>query len=751
MNKSIVVGMVVLLIGCFPLATLGHNIIKGKVLSESMQTPLPGAMILLKGTTEGTATDEWGNFSIDTDYESGTLVISYIGFKSQEIEFTSHTEFLVINLKSDVIDLSTVSISASKITPMHSIAQVDVNIRPVNTSQDVLRIVPGLFIAQHAGGGKSEQIFLRGFDADHGTDVNVSVDGLPVNMVSQAHGQGYADLHWLIPELIREVDFGKGPYYAEQGDFATAGYVAFKTLNMVEQNMIKLEAGQFNTFRTVGLFNLLGNESGKNGKNAYVAMEYFMSDGPFESPQNFNRLNLFAKYNQIVDQNNMFTVSASIFNSKWDQSGQIPQTLVDEGSISRWGSLDPSEGGNTQRYNFSVKSMHLLKNDGVFNNLLYYTRYNFDLYSNFTFYLDDSINGDQIRQKENRNLYGYRGSYLKSYSISKNNTIETQIGGGFRFDEIMNSQLLHTRERFMIIDTANFGDIYETNLNLFGQATWMKNKWMVHAGVRFDAFKFEYIDKMTQDFKSNVTYQNTFSPKLNVAYNFSNRFQLYTKMGKGFHSNDARVVSRNDSISTLAAAYGADFGMTWKPAPRFIINTAIWYLYLEEELVWSGDAGTWEPSGKTQRMGIDLSLRWQIADWLFFDGDVNLCKARFIDESEGNNYVPLAPLLTSTGGFTFQHSSGWGAALRYRFMGERPADETNDIKALGYTIFDLKLNYTFTKWSVGGSIENLFNSNWNEAQFAGDYRVTQFSEPEYGLTYTPGTPFFLKLHVAYLF
>jgi outer membrane receptor for ferrienterochelin and colicin len=136
---------------------------------------------------------------------------------------------------------------------------------------------------------------------------------------------------------------------------------------------------------------------------------------------------------------------------------------------------------------------------------------------------------------------------------------------------------------------------------------------------------------------------------------------------------------------------------------------------------------------------------------LFFDGDVNLCKARFIDESEGNNYVPLAPLLTSTGGVTFQHSSGWGAALRYRFMGERPADETNDIKALGYTIFDLKLNYTFTKWSVGGSIENLFNSNWNEAQFAGDYRVTQFSEPEYGLTYTPGTPFFLKLHVAYLF
>lgn len=746
-----VVGIVVLLFGLCPIAAQSHNVIKGKVLSESTHTPLPGAMVLLKGTTEGAVTDEWGNFSMDTDYESGMLVISYIGFKSQEINFTSHTEFLVIQLKPDVIDLGTVSISASKITPMYSIAQVDVNIRPVNTSQDILRIVPGLFIAQHAGGGKSEQIFLRGFDADHGTDVNVTVDGLPVNMVSQAHGQGYADLHWLIPELIREVDFGKGPFYADRGDFATAGYVAFKTLNTPARNMIKLEAGQFNTFRTVGLFNLLGNESRKSGKNAYMAMEYFMTDGPFENPQNFNRLNFFAKYNQIVDQNHMFTITASVFNSKWDQSGQIPQSSVNDGSISRWGSIDPSEGGNTQRYNLSLRSVHLLKNDGVFNNLLYYTRYHFDLYSNFTFYLEDSIHGDQIRQKENRNLYGYKGSYVKSFSLAKDNTIETQLGGGFRFDEILNSQLLHTMERFTIIDTSNFGDIYESNMNLFGQATWMKNKWMVHAGLRFDAFKFEYIDKTKKEFEPSVTNQSTFSPKLNIAYNFSNRFQLYTKFGKGFHSNDARVVSRNDSISTLPAAYGADLGTNWKPFPRFIINTAFWYLYLQEEMVWSGDAGTWEPSGKTQRLGIDLSLRWQITNWLFFDGDLNLCQAQFVDEVAGKNYIPLAPEITSTGGLTFHHSSGWSAALRYRFMGERPADETDEVQALGYTIFDLKLNYEFTKWTVGGTIENLLNSYWNEAQFAGDYRVTQFSEPEYGLTYTPGTPFFFKLQIAYLF
>lgn len=734
-----------------PFYASAHNIIKGKVISESSDMPLPGATILLKGTAEGTATDEWGNFTIDTDYESGTLIISFIGFKIQEVEFTSHTEFLVINMKVDVIELGTVDVRATNITPMASIAQVDVNVRTVNTSQDVLRIVPGLFIAQHAGGGKSEQIFLRGFDADHGTDVEISVDGLPVNMVSQAHGQGYADLHWLIPELIREVDFGKGPYYTDRGDFATAGFVEFKTLSILEQNMIKLEVGQFKTFRTVGLFNLLGEQARKDGKNAYVAMEYFLTDGPFEIPQNFIRLNLFARYNQIVDQNNMFTITTSLFNSSWDHSGQVPESAVDDGTINRWGSIDPSEGGNTQRNNISVRSMHRLKNDGVFKNLLYYTRYHFDLYSNFTFYLNDSINGDQIRQKEYRNLYGYKGSYVKTFSLAKDNIIETQFEGGFRFDEILNSQLLNTKERYTVLDTANFGDINETNINFSGQATWMKNKWMANFGLRLDAFKFEYIDKTKDVYQPSVKYKNIFSPKINVAYNFSNRFQLYAKLGKGFHSNDAKVVTRNDSLTTLPAAYGADLGLNWKPAPRVIINVAFWYMYLQDELVWSGDAGAWEPSGRTQRKGIDLSLRWQIMKWLFFDTDLNYCDALFIDEPDGMNYVPLAPIFTSTGGLTLNHPK-WTSALRYRYMSDRPADESNEVTAKGYLVFDLKVNYTFRDhWTAGLTLENLFNAEWNEAQFAGDYRVTSISEPEYGLTFTPGVPFNFKLGLSYSF
>jgi len=750
MKKMIIIGLFACLFGLVPITLYGHNIIKGKVFDESTNSPLPGATIALKGTSEGATTDEWGNFTINTDYESGTLVVSYIGYVTQEIKFTSHNDFLVIGLKPDIIDLGAVSITAGKITPMVSIATVDVNTRTINSSQDVLRIVPGLFIAQHGGGGKAEQIFLRGFDADHGTDVNISVDGLPVNMVSQAHGQGYADLHWVIPELIREVDFGKGSYYAEKGDFTTAGYVEFRLKNVLDENLIKLEAGQFHTFRTVGLFNLLGKKAEKSGKNAFVGMEYFMNDGPFEHPQNFSRVNFFARYNQVVDQSNMFTITASLFNTKWSQSGQIPQSAVDEGLISRWGSLDPSEGGNTQRYNLSVRSMHQLKGNGIFNNLIYYTRYHFDLYSDFTFYLKDSINGDQIRQKEDRNLFGYKGSYVKTYSLARDNTVETNYGGGFRYDDIINSQLLHTKQRYTILDTTALGNIYETNLNLFGQMTWTKKKWMLNFGLRFDAFKFEYVDKTTKAYEPASKYQNILSPKLNIAFNASNSVQIYAKLGKGFHSNDARVVIRNDSLPTLPNAYGADLGVNLKPASRVIINAALWYMYLESELVWSGDAGTWEPSGRTGRYGVDFSLRWQIVKWLYFDTDINYSIACYLDESKGANYVPLAPIWTSTGGLTFRQK-GWNSSLRYRYISSRPADETNSVSTIAYFVMDFKLNYTLRKWTFGFSVQNLLNTQWYEAQFANDYRITQTAEPQYGLTFTPGMPFFAKAGVGFRF
>ncbi|WKK66247.1 TonB-dependent receptor [Lutimonas zeaxanthinifaciens] len=749
MKKLVVFAFFGLLLSWIPESVFAHHVIKGKVVDKVNNSPLSGASVMIKDSSEGTITDEWGGFTLSTEQDEGIIIVSFLGYRTQEISFSSHSGLINVLMDTDAIDLEDVYIDGSHVTPS-SIAQIDVNIRTVSSSQDVLRVVPGLFIAQHAGGGKSEQIFLRGFDADHGTDVNISVDGLPVNMVSQAHGQGYADLHWVIPELVHNVEFGKGTYYAERGDFTTAGYVEFKTLGFLDKNMIKVEAGQFNTFRTVGMFNLL-NESLNEKRNSFVAMEYFTTDGPFDDPQNLNRFNFFARYNEAINQSNMLSISASLFNSSWDQSGQIPQSLVEDGSLSRWGSLDPTEGGSTSRMNLSAKLKTQFNNDGALTNQIYFTRYNFDLYSNFTFYLNDSINGDQIRQKESRNLIGYNASYKKSFLFAGENKIDTEIGAGFRLDDIDDSQLLHTKKRYEVIDTTNYGDINEQNLNLFGKITWQKNKWMVNLGLRFDAFGFSYMDKTEADKIKNSKKQAIVSPKLNVAFNATNRFQLYLKLGQGFHSNDARVVTRNDSLPTLAKAQGADFGLIWKPSPRVILNTVIWQMNLESEMVWSGDAGTWEPSGRTRREGIDFSLRWQVVDWLFFDTDINYSLGRFVDQPEGSNYIPLAPEWTSTGGFTINSIQKWSGSVRYRFMSDRPADEFNSVTALGYTVFDTMINYAYRNWTFGISAENLFNTKWNEAQFAGDYRVSQTSEPDYGLTFTPGTPFYLKGSVRFQF
>jgi outer membrane receptor protein involved in Fe transport len=738
---------IILIFSFAPLTSQSHIVIGGKVLNKRTNEPLVNANILVKGTLQGTVTDELGNFTLIYEGDTGTLVVSYVGYITKEMSFNSRSRFIVIRLEPVTFDLETVKINSSSITPLQSVAKIDLNVRSVNTSQEVLRFVPGLFIAQHAGGGKAEQIFLRGFDSDHGTDINISVDDVPVNMVSQAHGQGYADLHWLIPELINEIDFGKGPYYAEYGDFETSGYIVFKTKTSLNKNMIKMDVGRFNTFRLVGMFNLLSENLKSKGQTAYTAMEYFMSDGPFENPQNFYRINLFGRYNYIVDQKNMFSVTFSLFNSKWNQSGQIPQTAVDDGYITRWGSIDPSEGGNTWRYNLYVKSMHHFDNGGTVSNLVYYTGYGFDLYSNFTFFFEDTIHGDEIRQKEVRNLFGYKGKYFKTFSFSNNSRLHLVFGGGLRFDGVNNSQLLKTEKRYYIIDTVNIGDIFETNVNLYGQFTFIWNKWLMNFGLRFDNFKFEYSNKLDKYFNNNSKYDFTVNPKVNIAYNFTEDFQLYLKLGKGFHSNDTRVVTSTDTLETLPSIYGVDLGILWKIAPRLLVNAAVWYSYFQEELIWSGDAGTWEPSGRTRRFGFDLGVRWQVLEKLFFDDDVNFGLARFIDAPKGENYVPLSPVITSTGGFTYGMFHGFNASLRYRFMGKSPADESYSVSTKSYFVCDLLINYTIENWTLGVSVENLFNSQWNEAQFASDYRVSPDASAQYGLTYTPGTPIFFKFAI----
>ncbi|HWZ03283.1 MAG TPA: TonB-dependent receptor, partial [Mucilaginibacter sp.] len=615
------------------------------------------------------------------------------------------------------------------------------------------------------GGGKAEQIFLRGFDADHGTDVNLSVDGIPVNMVSHAHGQGYADLHFLIPETVSSYDFGKGPYYTDKGDFTTAGYVAYYTKNVLNQDEIKVEAGQFQTLRVLAMINLLSEKARKKGRSAYIAAERLYSNGgPFSLPEHFTRYNLFGKFITKVDSNNRLTAIISTLKSDWRSAGEIPDRAVAEGYIAnRFGALDTAQGGHTGRTNVSLKLTSDLHNNWTIENQLYYSHYFFNLISNFSFYYYFPTTGDEFRQYERRDMGGYNSKISKTATVN-NTTFTTTFGAGARYDHIYPSELDHT-ENGQFLSYLQYGRTEELNTNSYFDEIVHTGNWLFNAGARLDYFHFKYqnlapgSDTYAASIFSNANpnaQKAILSPTLNVQYTFNNQFQLYLKTGKGFHSNDARVVIANQGYEVLPAAYGTDLGFNWKPFPNLFINTALWYLYLQQEFTFGEDlinqpTGPVSPSGKTSRVGIDFSGRYQFTDWLFTSLNVNAAKPRYIDSAKGNNYVPLAPTLTSTTALDFRFKNGIHGGISYRYLHNRAANNNYTLTARGYFITDVAVNYTRKRYEIGISIENLFNHQWDESQFEYITQLKGETKPVDQVSFTPGVPFFVKLKVAVFF
>lgn len=686
-----------------------------------------------------------GKFSIDNIKLNDTLLVTHISYMPQSIVVKDKNPITVV-LNESSFELAQVEVSHS-VKAINSITEVDVAVNPVTTTQDVLRKVPGLVIGQHAGGGKAEQIFLRGFDIDHGTDIAITVDGMPVNMVSHAHGQGYADLHFVIPETVDEVDFGKGPYYVDKGNLNTAGYVGFKTKDKLDESLVSLEYGQFNTLRAVGMFNLLKN---KPNNDAYVAAEYQMTDGPFDASQDFNRINLMGKYHTAIDKRQMLTIQASYFNSKWDASGQIPVRAVADGTIGRFGAIDDTEGGNTHRINAAMNHTAILGEHTTVKSNAYYSRYGFELYSNFTFFLDDSINGDQIKQFERRNLAGFESVVDHHFHVGKG-TIGLKGGLGMRYDDANDVELSHTANRDSLIESYALGDIDESNMYAFVGADFEFGDFLINPAVRLDYFKFDYHNKLDSVYNNRSEQSIKPSPKLNIIYSPSNRWQLYLKTGMGFHSNDTRVVVARNGKQTLPTAYGADLGAIIKPIDNLMINAGGWYLYLEQEFVYVGDAAVVEPSGRTQRLGADISVRYQPLKWLFLYADFNYTFARALDEASGENYIPLSADLTSVGGITVNHPIGIKGGINYRWIGDRPANEDYSITAKGYFVCDANLSYTWRKWTAGIIIQNLFNTKWNETQFATESRLANEATSVEEIHFTPGTPFFIRGKVSVRF
>lgn len=709
----------------------------------TQQKPITEAYILNLQTGEHSHSDAKGNFTIQAR-SNDSLKIHHIGFKTAYLKIKGENYYKIqLQTKLNLIDEIVIS---PKINALSIFSEINTRVNPVSSSQDLLRYVPGLFIGQHAGGGKAEQIFLRGFDIDHGTDINISVDGMPVNLVSHAHGQGYSDLHFLIPETIEGVNFGKGPYTTGKGNFSTAGFVSFDTKDRLPNNVIKAEVGQFDTKRLVGMFKVLESEK----ESAYIASEYLATDGPFDSPQLFSRINLMGKYVGQLSAKNYFKASISYFTSEWDASGQIPQRAVNSGLLSRFGAIDDTEGGQTDRMNLIIDNQYQIDKKSYLKSTLYYSNYNFLLFSNFTFFLNDPENGDQIKQKENREIFGITNTYHhKFFAEDFNGSFEAGIA--LRNDQSRDNELSHTLNRDEVLDSLSFGDINESNYSVFANANFNFGKWTLNPGVRLDYFKFIYEDALITEYINSSENKTIVSPKFNILYNLKDNVQFYLKSGKSFHSNDTRVVVQQKGKEILPAAYGSDLGFIWKPIPKLLLNSAIWYLYLEQEFVYVGDEAVVEPSGKTVRKGFDFSLRYQPYTWLNYDLDITGTIARAKDEPNGEDYIPLASDFTVTSGINVMHPSGIYGGLHVRHMNARPANEDNSIVADGYTVCDFNAGYRWKHFDFGIAIQNLFDTEWNETQFATTSRLPFEDRPVEEIHFTPGTPFFLKGILTYHF
>ncbi len=744
--------IVMLPLGLWSQARVAVGRVQATVVDAQGLQALPGATLRVAGSTAGAIADEHGIAEIkDLPLGAQSLIVSYLGYVSDTLLVDVQAGKLMpidVYLVEKRLEIQGLQIESGKPQGLSLISRMDLQVRPVNSAQELLRTVPGVFIAQHAGGGKAEQIFLRGFDVDHGTDLALSADDMPVNMVSHAHGQGYADLHFLIPETVERLTVDKGPYTAKSGNLATAGAIDFQTRNSLDHNLVKVEGGMYGNFRALAMLKLDHLKGSTNPADAWLAAEYTFSQGYFQAPQNLNRINVFAKYRKLLSRRSLLTASVSTFGSQWNASGQIPERAVAQGLITRWGSIDSTEGGQTSRSNVNVQLSSSLNHGWTWRQQLYGSLYAFNLYSNFTFLANDSIHGDQISQRERRALYGYQTTLGKTTTLLKR-TFYQEAGLGIRLDDVGNIGLYHTRQREFLSNVQD-GAVHERNAFAWLNGTWsLTSRVQLGGTLRADYMHFAYDNHLESGGSRTSTYKAILNPKLTLDYYVNDQLQLFVKAGSGFHSNDTRVVLGSEAHKILPRALGSDIGAMFKPTKSLLVQMAFWGLAMQQEFVYVGDAGIVEPSGRSRRVGIDLSARWQLLKWLSGDLDLNLAHARGIDNAGAATYIPLAPWITSTGGLTAEFASGLRASLRYRFLGDRAADETWNLNAQGYALLDGALSYTIrTRYTIGLSGQNLLNKKWKEAQFSTTSRLPSEVAPITEIHYTPGSPIALKLSLS---
>jgi outer membrane receptor protein involved in Fe transport len=624
-----------------------------------------------------------------------------------------------------------------------------VNETPVTRPGEALEAaVPGLIVTQHSGEGKANQYFLRGFNLDHGTDLVITVDGMPVNMRTHGHGQGYADLNFLIPELIGSVRVRKGPYFADEGDFSSAGAVHIDYLNTLAQGFAQLTAGSF------GYRRLLAAKSGAVGEgNLLAAFEANTYNGPWAVPDDMRKFNGLLRYSQ-GNADNGFSILGLAYSNKWNSTDQVAQRAIDSGLIDRFGTLDPTDGGNSSRYSLSGRWTRT-EGDARTQAEAFIIRQDLRLFNNFTYFLDDPVNGDQFSQLDRRTVMGANVSHTVKGHLGAFDT-ETMFGVQARRDDIALG-LFKTMQR-MTLSTVRDDRVQESSIGVYAQTTTRWTDWMRSVvGVRGDYFQAH----VTSDTLANSgnTDAAMMSPKASLIFGPFHKTELFLNAGYGFHSNDARgatiAVDPSDKVTPLqrvpllVRSKGAEAGVRTKAIDGLDSSLALFVLDYDSEILFVGDAGTTEASRPSRRIGVEWTNRYRVNSWLGFDLDFAYTHARFSDFDPAGNFIPGAPGMVASAGVTLGEKTGWFGAAKLRYFGPRPLIEDNSARASATTLVNARVGYRWDNgWRVQLDALNLFNARADQIAYFYESQLRGEVAPVADYHIHPVEPLAVRLTVA---
>ena len=626
------------------------------------------------------------------------------------------------------------------------VGYADFSTRPLARVGELVEVVPGMIATQHSGPGKANQYFLRGFNLDHGSDFSTFFEGMPVNFRTHAHAQGYMDLNFIIPEIIERVDFKKGPYSANTGDFSLAGTSSMKTYDTLERGFVEVTAGSGDEIRVVAA-NSFSTEQG----SLLYALEHQQTNGMFVLDQDVRKYNGLLKYTGEIDGiPSQLTLTA--YDSEWISTNQVPQRAVASGQIDRFGFIDPDLGGQSHRYSLSGR-FEL----GEWDLTAYASAYYMSLINNPTYVLNDPINGDEFEQEDERLLFG--GSLLRKGAFDfLGLQAASLVGAEARYDDVQELNLFNTRSRVRY-DSVREDDAQELSLSAYAESEFMvSEKLRLATGLRVDYIRFDVEALRPQN--SGSDNDALLQPKFGLAYRLADSLEFYANYGHGFHSNDVRAaVNRIDPITgedteaqdILVEGRGGEIGFRYDNLRGFNVTLTAFELATDSELVFVGDAGTTEPSDPTRRSGVELNAFYSINDRLVIDFSAARASGHFRGLPDGENSITDAHENVAAAGLSYVGTQGITASLRLRYFGDAALTEDESLMKEDSTLVNAGVSYAFGAWEMGIDALNLFDAEDDDIAYFFESRLPGELEAVEDIHFHPSNPRIIRAMLRYSF